>query len=142
MNSAERRYLACERQALFLIFPLGKSLLYLLSTDWLVLIMDQQALKAAFSRNDIHGRQAQWLEFLAEYDFTFQFRKGHLSGTADFLSQSLQTKQKRASISRHAKWHVLWHVCLYRRTKRHMFVDFPLQLREVVLKYLHDENGH
>lgn len=87
MTVAERKYSACEREALAVIFALRKFRLYLLSTEPFILMTDQQALKSAFARKDIHGRLARWLDFLAEYEFEFQYRKGSLNKAADFLSR-------------------------------------------------------
>lgn len=87
MTRAERGYSACEKEALAVIFALRKFRVYLLSSDPFTVYSDQQALKAAFSRIDIHGRLARWLDFLAEYDFEVRFWKGSSNPAADFLSR-------------------------------------------------------
>lgn len=66
MNAAERNYSACEREALAVIFPLRKFRVHLLSNIPFTLITDHQALRYAFQKNDVHGRLARWLDFLAE----------------------------------------------------------------------------
>lgn len=66
MTTAEKRYSASEREVLAVIFALRKFRLYLLSAEPFTLMTDQQALKSAFHRKDIHGRLACWLDFLAE----------------------------------------------------------------------------
>lgn len=70
LTSTEQNYSVCEREALAVVFGLRKFRLYLLSTEPFLLLTDQQALKTAFRKKDIHGRLARWLDFLAEYDFT------------------------------------------------------------------------
>ena len=59
MTSAERKYSACEHEALAVIFALKKFRVYLLSTQRFVLITDHQALQYAFKKKDIHGRLAR-----------------------------------------------------------------------------------
>lgn len=54
---------------------------------------DQQALKAAFARKDIHGRLARWLDFMAEYEFQVCYRKSSLNHAADFLCRTLHADQ-------------------------------------------------
>lgn len=48
------------------VFVLKRFRLYLLSTEPFKLITDDQALREAFRKHDIHGRLARWLDFLAE----------------------------------------------------------------------------
>lgn len=87
MNSAERNYSACEREALAVIFALKKFRMYLLSTEPFKLITDHQALREAFRKEDIHGRLARWLDFLAEYEVEIAYRPGDRNKAADFLSR-------------------------------------------------------
>ena len=86
MTSAERKYSACERGALAVIFALKKFRVYLLSTQRLTLITDHQALQYGFNKKYIHGRLAK-IDFLAEYEFGIKYRPGGKKGTADFLSR-------------------------------------------------------
>lgn len=69
------------------MFALRKYRVYLLSKRPFLLLTDQQALKLAFSKNDIHGCLARLLDFLAKYDFEFQYRKGSSNKAANFLSR-------------------------------------------------------
>ena len=94
LNQAERNYPACEREVLGVIFALKKFRIYLLSETF-TLATDHQALRHAFQKNEVHGRLARWLEFLAEYDFrtVYCLLKEHLA--ADYLSRSAQRLSNR-----------------------------------------------
>ena len=87
MNKSERKYSACEREALAVIFALNKFRVYLLSSTPLKLGTDHQALSYAFCKKDIHGRLAHWLDFLAEYDFTVEYHRGSANSAAGYLSR-------------------------------------------------------
>lgn len=64
----------CEWEALAVIVALCKFPIFLLSSDLLLLLTEEQQLMAAFVRKNIHGRLAIWVHFLAEYDFEVQYR--------------------------------------------------------------------
>lgn len=87
MNAAEKKYSACEREALVVVFALKKFRIYLRSSKSFVVITDQQALRGAFARRDIHGRLARWLDFLADYEFEIRYRSEISNKAADFLSR-------------------------------------------------------
>lgn len=85
MQSAERKYSACEREALAAIFALKTFRVYLLSTERFTVITDHQPLQYSFKKKDIRGRLARWMEFLAEY--VFKYRRAGNTGAADFPSR-------------------------------------------------------
>lgn len=87
MTSAKKRYSASDREGLAVIFELQKFELYFLSVEHFTLMTDQQALKSAFYQKDTHGCLARWLDFLAEYNFDFQYRSGKSDKAADLLSR-------------------------------------------------------
>lgn len=87
LNAARKRYSACEREAVAVIFALRKFQVYLLSSLQFELVTDHQALKHSFAKRDIHGRLARWLDFLAEYDFRIVYKPGMDNKAADFLSR-------------------------------------------------------
>lgn len=68
------KYTASERESSAVMFLVRKSRLYLLLSDFFTLFIDQQTLKAAFSRKDILERLVCWQKFWTEYDFKFQLR--------------------------------------------------------------------
>lgn len=83
MSATEHNYSACERELLAVVFVLRKFQVYHLSKHPFVVVMDQQALKAAIAMNDMRGRIARCLDFLAEYELEFQYRKGCDNQAAD-----------------------------------------------------------
>ncbi len=87
MNTTERNYDVCEREALAVIFALKKFRVYLLGSEKFTVISDHQALLYAFQKKDVHGRLARWMDFLAEYNFNIQYRKESLHSAADYLSR-------------------------------------------------------
>lgn len=87
MMETERRYHACKREAVAVIFALKKYRVYLLSSFPFTFITDHDSLRYAFSKRDIHGRPARWMDFLAEYDFKVIHRKGKANVVPDFLSR-------------------------------------------------------
>ena len=70
--------------------------MYWLSDVPFVVVTDHQALSYAFKKKDIHGRLARWMDFLAEYEFTVQYRPLTENTAADFLSR--QTDGARAKV--------------------------------------------
>ena len=87
LNSAERNYSACEREAVGVIFALRKFRLFLLSEHRFDLVTDHQALRYAFAKKDVHGRLARWMNFLAEYNYRVVYKPGKENCAADFLSR-------------------------------------------------------
>ena len=66
LNSAEKNYSACEREAVAVFFALRKFRIFLLSGQRFDLLTDHQALRYALEKKDVHGLIARWLDFLAE----------------------------------------------------------------------------
>ena len=87
LNSAEKNYSACGREAVAVIFALRKFRVFLLSSHRFDLVTDHQALRHAFAKKDIHGRLARWMDFLAEYDYNVVYKAGVENKAADFLSR-------------------------------------------------------
>ena len=85
-NTSERMYSSCEREAPAVISALKKICVYLHSSAPLKLFTYHQAPRYAFRKKYIQGRWARWLYFLAEYDFTVEYRRGSASSAADHLS--------------------------------------------------------
>lgn len=59
---------------------------YLLLKRPFVLFTDQQAPRTVFAKKEIHGRLMRWLDFLAEYDFRYEYQKGS-SNVANYLTR-------------------------------------------------------
>lgn len=74
MNSAEKNYLAFEREALAVMFKLKRLRLYLLSYHPFELRTSHQALQYALQKKDIQGKLACWLDLLTEYEFGIVYK--------------------------------------------------------------------
>ena len=85
MNKSERKYSTCEGEGLAFIFAVKEFRVYLLSSTPPKLVTDYQALLYAFREKGIHGVLDRWLDFLAEYDFTVEYRSKSGNSAADYL---------------------------------------------------------
>lgn len=83
MTAAERRWLACEREALADMFVLKHLRLYLLSFLLFKFITSHQPLQYAFRKRAIHGRLARWMHFLSEFEFEMKYRPGESNHVAE-----------------------------------------------------------
>ena len=81
LNTAEKNYSACEREALAVIYALRKFRVYLLSERPFELYTEHQGLRYAFSKKSIHRRLARWLDFLTENKFAVKYNPGTVSYT-------------------------------------------------------------
>lgn len=63
MNSAERRYLERDREAMVFVFTLKKFRLYLLSSRKFEIITDQKVLKCSFQKEYVHNQTTCCLAF-------------------------------------------------------------------------------
>lgn len=90
MDSLERNYSASEREAMAVIFAVRNFCVYLFSSEPFRLVTDHQALRCASQKKYIHGRLTRWLNFLAEYEFTIDYKSGKHSAAADSLSLFLR----------------------------------------------------
>lgn len=88
MTESGRKYLACERDALALMFSLRKFGIYLFYDKKLQLVKYIQELQYYFDNHDRHGLLVHWMDFLAEYDFRVKYRSVANNGAADFLSSN------------------------------------------------------
>lgn len=95
--AAERKYSACQRELLAVIFALQKFRVYLISTEPFKLVKDGQALSYAFKKNDVLGRLVRWRDFLAEYNFEVDCRPGSSNGATDYLSRALPAESRLTS---------------------------------------------
>ena len=69
------------------IFALKKFRVYLLSTTPFKVVTDHQALRFALQKKDMHGRLARWLDLMAEYESTIEYRPGNKNSFADYRSR-------------------------------------------------------
>lgn len=86
MKSTERFYDAFKRETLAVVFALRQFRVYLLSAHQFTLIFDHRSLKDTFKKKFMYERLTRCLNFLAEYEFTIQFRSGKENIPLDYLS--------------------------------------------------------
>ena len=68
LNNAKKNYSTIEREALAMIYFVGKFRHYFLA-NYMVLYIDHQAFLDLVNRPIVSGRIARWMLLLQEYDF-------------------------------------------------------------------------
>lgn len=86
LNAAEKNYSSNKGEMLAVIFFL-KHWRYYLSHKHFILRSDHEALKWIRTMEEPKGMIARWLDTLANFDFTVEFRQGKRHGNADALSR-------------------------------------------------------
>ncbi|TYK18568.1 reverse transcriptase [Cucumis melo var. makuwa] len=92
-NAAERKYTVFEKEMLAVVHCLRAWRQYLLGSSFVVK-MDNSATCHFFTQPKLTSKQARWQEFLVEFDFEFEHKKGSSNQAADALSR----KQEHAAI--------------------------------------------
>ncbi|KAA8495820.1 Transposon Ty3-I Gag-Pol polyprotein [Porphyridium purpureum] len=82
----ETRYSSYEGELMAVIHCLREFRPYLYGAKF-VLHTDHEALKHLMTQKELNGRQARWLDFLAEFDITIDYVKGKSNVVADALSR-------------------------------------------------------
>lgn len=59
-----------------------------------MLLTDPQSLSSALACKDIHGRFTRWINFLAENNIDFHYRKGTTKKAEYFLSRNMMEAWK------------------------------------------------
>ncbi|KAA0025807.1 reverse transcriptase [Cucumis melo var. makuwa] len=93
LNAAERRYTVSEKEMLTVIHCLRAWRQYLLGSSFVVKT-DNSATCHFFTQPKLTSKQARLQEFLVEFDFEFEHKKGSSNQAVDALSR----KQKHAAI--------------------------------------------
>ncbi|KAA0060640.1 uncharacterized protein E6C27_scaffold22G005260 [Cucumis melo var. makuwa] len=93
LNAAGRRYTVSEKEMLAVVHCLRVWRQYLLGSSFVVKT-DNSATCHFFTQPKLTSKQARWEEFLAEFDFEFEHKKGSSNQAADALSR----KQEHAAI--------------------------------------------
>lgn len=86
MNKAEKNYCITEQELLAVVYFVQHFRQYLVARKFLVR-SDHQALVWLFSLKEPSGKIARWIEILAPYDFTIEYRPGKKMGYCDALSR-------------------------------------------------------
>jgi hypothetical protein len=86
LNNAEKNYSTTKREALAMIYSVGKFRHYLLANHF-VFYVDHQALIYLVNRPVVSERIARWMLLLQEYDFEVAYKPGRSHVMADHLSR-------------------------------------------------------
>ena len=86
LNEAERRYTAQEKELLAVLHCLRAWRHYLLGSRFVVKT-DNTAVSHFLTQPKLTAKQARWQEFLAEFDFSFEYKAGSTNQVADALSR-------------------------------------------------------
>ena len=92
MNKAERNYCITEQELLAVVYFMQYFRQYLLGRRFVVR-SDHQALVWLFSLKEPSGKIARWLEILAPYNFSIEYRAGKKMGHVDGLSRCPNPKE-------------------------------------------------
>lgn len=92
LTKAESFYSAMGREAVAITFSL-KTLQHHLLGDPFVVFSDHKALRSAFEKVDIHGRQASCLNIMAEHVFKIRHIEGKINALADYFSRSVGSEE-------------------------------------------------
>lgn len=95
LNEAERRYTVQEKEMTAVVHCLRTWRHYLLGSRFLVKT-DNVATSYFQTQKKLSPKQARWQDFLAEFDFAFQYKPGRENQVADALSR----KAELAALSR------------------------------------------
>ena len=114
LTTTERNYSQLEKEALAMVFALGKFHYYLWGQPNFTVITDHKPLLGIFSPTKIippmaSGRIQRWSLLLQSYNFTLRHRSGALLGTADALSRLPLPNSSNAvdNTPIPADWHML-----------------------------------
>ncbi|KAH0696086.1 hypothetical protein KY289_013568 [Solanum tuberosum] len=88
LNDAERRYSAHEREMTTVVHCLRTWRHYVLGVHFVVK-MDNVVTTYFQSQKKLTAKQACWQDFLAEFDFTFEYKPGKANVVADALSRKV-----------------------------------------------------
>ncbi|KAA0049809.1 reverse transcriptase [Cucumis melo var. makuwa] len=91
LNAAERRYTVSEKEMFTVVHCLRAWRQYLLGSSFVVK-MDNSTTCHFFTRPKLTSKQASWQEFLAEFDFEFEHKKGSSNQAVDALKRSYRSE--------------------------------------------------
>lgn len=85
-NDAQKSYATHEQELLAIVHCLRKWRNILLHTPFRI-VTDHESLTMFMKQRDLTGRQARWMQTLADFDFTITWVKGKTNTVADALSR-------------------------------------------------------
>ncbi|CAB1120470.1 unnamed protein product [Ectocarpus sp. CCAP 1310/34] len=83
---AERNWTVLDLEASSIVWATKRLRGYLWSTK-IVIHSDHKALKSIGKVDEHNARVQRWLEFLSNFTYTLEYRKGSANGNADFISR-------------------------------------------------------
>ena len=86
LNNVEKNYSTTKREALAMIYSVGKFRHYLLANRF-IFYVDHQALMSLVNRPVVSGRIARWMLLLQECDFEVVYKSGRSHVMTDHLSR-------------------------------------------------------
>ncbi|KAE8706830.1 cytochrome P450 78A7-like [Hibiscus syriacus] len=86
LNETERRYSVHEKEITTIVHCLRTLRYYLLGSKFVV-FMDNVANSYFLTQKKLSPKQARWQEFLAEFDFSLEYKQGKVNCVADGLSR-------------------------------------------------------
>eukprot|EP00117_Sycon_ciliatum_P030790 scpid39474/ scgid4420/ Retrovirus-related Pol polyprotein from transposon 297; Protease; Reverse transcriptase; Endonuclease len=98
LNSAERRYGSTKCELLGMVWAVKHFRCYLLGREFLIRT-DHRALQHWGRFKDPPAIIARWLEFLAEFQFSVQYRQGRAHANADGLSRCKEKPEVVAAVA-------------------------------------------
>lgn len=87
LNSAERNYSTIEKEALAIIYAMGKFRGYIDSSSEIIIYTDHQPLKWLMTLKSPSGRLARWALQLQQFNIKIKYIKGRMNVVADMLSR-------------------------------------------------------
>ena len=89
LNDTERRYTVQEKEMTTIIHCLRTWRRYLLGSHFIVKI-DNVATSYFQTEKNLSPKQARWQDFLAEFDYTLEYKQGTANHVADALSRKAE----------------------------------------------------
>lgn len=87
LQAADKNYPVHDKELLAMKYALVKFRVHLLGSLPFIVCTDHASLRTATQSPHLSPRMARWLSFLAEYNFTVEYKPGRLNVFADALSR-------------------------------------------------------
>ncbi|RVW33091.1 Transposon Tf2-2 polyprotein [Vitis vinifera] len=132
LNDTERRYTVQEKEMTTIVHYLRTWRHYLLGSHFIVKT-DNVATSYFQTQKKLSPKQARWQDFLAEFDYTLEYKPGSANHVADALSR----KAELASMTRKTKRFWVEDGLLYTKGRR-LYVPKWGNIRRNLIKECHD----
>ena len=91
MTAASRNYPVYDKEPLAMKYALANFSIDLLGDRPFVVYTDHASLRTTVNSPHLSQRIARWLSFLAEYNFSVEYKPGRLTVVADLISSRLHS---------------------------------------------------